>query len=333
MSLNLEFLNPQFFWLFSILPVLLGWYYFVKKSSKTNLKIGNTQGFLKVSSWKTIAQNILPILRIGAISMLIIALARPVSHSTHKRTKTSNGIDIVMAIDISASMLARDLSPNRLESLKKVAVNFVKQRPNDRFGLVAYAGESYTKTPITSDQSVVIKTIRELNYGELEGGTAIGMGLGSAINRIKDSKAKSKVIILLTDGVNNSGFVDPITAAEIAKELGIKVYTIGIGTNGMAMFPVAKRDDGTLIFQNQPVEIDELLLKKIAKDTGGRYFRATSNSKLQAIYDEINKMEKTVTEELKFENFDELFRNWVLIALVFLLLEFVLSKTVFKSFV
>jgi len=172
-----------------------------------------------------------------------------------------------------------------------------------------------------------------LNWGELEGGTAIGMGLGSAINRIKDSKAKSKVIILLTDGVNNSGFVDPITAAEIAKEMGIKVYTIGLGTNGMALFPVARRDDGSLVFQNQPVEIDEALLRQIAKETGGKYFRATSNSKLKAIYDEINQMETTVTQELKYENFDELYRKWVFLALGLLLLEFLLRKTIFKSFV
>jgi Ca-activated chloride channel family protein len=328
-----KFLHPYFLWLLSILPILVVWYFYIQTKSKTRLKVGNTAGLLQVKSWKTSLVKALPIFRLMAIAALIIGMARPVSHSVTKKTKTSNGIDIVMAIDISASMLAKDLSPNRLESLKKVAVNFVNQRPDDRFGLVAYAGESFTKTPITSDHEIVIRNIKELNWGELEGGTAIGMGLGSAINRIKDSKAKSKVIILLTDGVNNSGFVDPITAAEIAKEMGIKVYTIGLGTNGMALFPVARRDDGSLVFQNQPVEIDEALLRQIAKETGGKYFRATSNSKLKAIYDEINQMETTVTQELKYENFDELYRKWVFLALGLLLLEFLLRKTIFKSFV
>lgn len=328
-----KFLHPYFLWLLSILPILVVWYFYIQTKSKTRLKVGNTAGLLQVKSWKTSLVKALPIFRLMAIAALTIGMARPVSHSVTKKTKTSNGIDIVMAIDISASMLAKDLSPNRLESLKKVAVNFVNQRPDDRFGLVAYAGESFTKTPITSDHEIVIRNIKELNWGELEGGTAIGMGLGSAINRIKDSKAKSKVIILLTDGVNNSGFVDPITAAEIAKEMGIKVYTIGLGTNGMALFPVARRDDGSLVFQNQPVEIDEVLLRQIAKETGGKYFRATSNSKLKAIYDEINQMETTVTQELKYENFDELYRKWVFLALGLLLLEFLLRKTIFKSFV
>ena len=328
-----KFLHPYFLWLLSILPILVVWYFYIQTKSKTRLKVGNTAGLLQVKSWKTSLVKALPIFRLMAIAALIIGMARPDSHSVTKKTKTSNGIDIVMAIDISASMLAKDLSPNRLESLKKVAVNFVNQRPDDRFGLVAYAGESFTKTPITSDHEIVIRNIKELNWGELEGGTAIGMGLGSAINRIKDSKAKSKVIILLTDGVNNSGFVDPITAAEIAKEMGIKVYTIGLGTNGMALFPVARRDDGSLVFQNQPVEIDEALLRQIAKETGGKYFRATSNSKLKAIYDEINQMETTVTQELKYENFDELYRKWVFLALGLLLLEFLLRKTIFKSFV
>lgn len=333
MTSNFEFLHPQFFWLFSLLPLLGWWYFWVKNKNKTRLTIGNTTGFLKVKTWKTSGRHVLSVLRLLAISALIVALARPVSHSVTQKTKTNKGIDIVMAIDISASMLARDLSPNRLEALKKVAIDFVRKRPNDRIGIVAYAGESFTKTPITSDKEIVMKNIRDLNWGELDGGTAIGMGLGSAINRIKDSKAKSKVIILLTDGVNNSGFVDPVTASEIAKEYGIKVYTIGIGTNGMAMFPVAKRDDGSLIFQNQPVEIDEALLRQIAKKTGGQYFRATSNTKLKAIYDEIDKMEKTVTEEFKYENYDELYRKWVFLALGLLTLEFILRKTVFRSFV
>ena len=224
-----------------------------------------------------------------------------------------------MAIDVSASMLARDLKPNRLEALKVVATDFVNQRPNDRIGIVLYAGESFTQTPITSDKGIVKRTISQIKWGQLEGGTAIGMGLGSAVNRLKESKAKSKVIILLTDGVNNSGFIDPKTATELAKELSIKVYTIGIGTNGMADFPAFKDPrTGQLQFRKQQVEIDEELLKHIARETEGQYFRATDNTELKAIYDEINKLEKTKIEEFKYYNYQELYRSLVLLALVFI---------------
>ena len=239
-----------------------------------------------------------------------------------------------MAIDVSASMLARDLKPNRLEALKKVAIDFVNRRPNDRIGIVVYAGESFTQTPITSDKGIVKNTISELKWGQLEGGTAIGMGLGSAVNRLKESEAKSKVIILLTDGVNNAGFVDPKTATELAKELAIKVYTIGIGTNGMADFPWSKDPrTGKLQFRKQQVEIDEKLLQFIAAETQGKYFRATNNASLKEIYDEIDKLEKTKVEEFKYYNYQEKYRIFVHFALGFLLLEFLLRNTVFKSFI
>ncbi|PIE48516.1 MAG: aerotolerance regulator BatA [Flavobacteriales bacterium] len=331
--MNFDFLHPRFFWLFLLLIPVIWWFYSKRHTASARLKISDTNGFKTETSWKTKGRYILPFLRLLALSFLIVALARPVNRSVNTKTKTSRGIDIVMAIDISASMLAEDLRPNRLKALKLVAERFVNQRPNDRIGIVAYAGESYSKTPITSDKDVVIRTIKDLEWGELEGGTAIGMGLGSAINRIKNSKAKSKVIILLTDGVNNSGFIDPITASKMAQELGIKVYTIGIGTNGMARFPVGRRANGSLIFQRQPVEIDEALLKQVAKNTGGLYFRATSNSKLQEIYDEINKMEKTDVEEIKYEIFEKLYRQWVLWALALVVIEYILRKTVFKSFI
>jgi Ca-activated chloride channel family protein len=253
--------------------------------------------------------------------------------SVSSKINSNKGIDIVMAIDVSASMLAKDLKPNRLEALKKVAIEFVNKRPNDRIGIVVYAGESFTQTPITSDERIVKNTIRKIQWGQLDGGTAIGMGLGSAVNRLKDSKAKSKVIILLTDGVNNTGFVDPKTATDLAKELGIKTYTIGIGTNGTAPFPVAKDMNGKLIFQNSKVEIDEELLKYIAKETGGKYFRATNNSKLKAIYDEINKLEKTEIEEFKYYNYDEKYRSLVIFAGLLLMLEMLLKLTVFRSFI
>jgi Ca-activated chloride channel family protein len=266
--------------------------------------------------------------------LLIVALARPRNVSVSSRTKTNKGIDIVMAIDVSASMLARDLKPNRLEALKKVANDFVNQRPNDRIGIVVYAGESFTKTPITSDKRIVRNTISEIKWGELDGGTAIGMGLGSAVNRLKESKAKSKVIILLTDGVNNTGFVDPKTATELAIGLEIKVYTIGLGTNGTASFPYAKDPKtGKLLFRNSPVEIDEELLKYIAKETDGKYFRATDNTKLKAIYEEINKLEKTEIEEFKYYNYQERYRLLVILAGLFILIEVLLKNTIFRSFI
>ncbi len=230
-------------------------------------------------------------------------------------------------------MLAKDLQPNRLEALKKVAANFVSKRPNDRIGIVVYAGESFTQTPITSDKTIVNSSIASIEFGQIEDGTAIGMGLGSAVNRLKDSKAKSKVVILLTDGVNNSGFVDPKTATELAKEMNIKVYTIGIGTNGMAPFPYSIDRRGNISYRKQKVEIDETLLKHIAKETGGLYFRATDNSKLKAIYDEINKLEKTKIEEFKYYNYEENYRIFVLLAVGLLVIEYVLRNTLFKSFI
>lgn len=332
MERNLEFLNPEFLWLLCLLPVIAFWFYYTRKKNSASLKISGTKGFGKPSLLSKL-KPLLNVLRLLAIASLIIALARPRSVEVSKKSKTTRGIDIVMAIDVSASMLAKDLKPNRLEALKVVASRFVNQRPNDRIGIVVYAGESYTKTPITSDKRIVLNTIREITWGALEDGTAIGMGLGSAVNRLKNSQAKSKVIILLTDGVNNSGFVDPRTAAELAKELGIKVYTIGIGTNGTALFPVAKDPAGNLVFRNVPVEIDEALLKYISAQTEGKYFRATDNETLGKIYDEINKLETTKVEELKYYNFDEKFRPFVLFAGFLVFLEMLLRYTVYRSFI
>lgn len=328
----MEFLNPEFLWLLCLLPVIAFWFYYTRKKNSASLKISGTKGFGKPSLLSKL-KPLLNVMRLLAIASLIIALARPRSVEVSKKSKTTRGIDIVMAMDVSASMLAKDLKPNRLEALKVVASRFVNQRPNDRIGIVVYAGESYTKTPITSDKRIVLNTIREISWGTLEDGTAIGMGLGSAVNRLKNSQAKSKVIILLTDGVNNSGFVDPRTAAELAKELGIKVYTIGIGTNGTALFPVAKDPAGNLVFRNVPVEIDEALLKYISAQTEGKYFRATDNETLGKIYDEINKLETTKVEELKYYNFDEKFRPFVLFAGFLVFLEMLLRYTVYRSFI
>ena len=305
----------------------------MRKKDAATLTMPSIKGF-KTNSLLSKFKPILYLLRLLALAAIIIALARPRNVSVSKKTKTNKGIDIVMAIDVSASMLARDLKPNRLEALKKVAIDFVDRRPNDRIGIVVYAGESFTQTPITSDKGIIKRTISELKWGQLEGGTAIGMGLGSAVNRLKESTAKSKVIILLTDGVNNSGNIDPRTATELAKELGIKTYTIGIGTNGMADFPWSRDPrTGKLQFRKQQVEIDEALLKEIAKETEGKYFRATDNTSLKKIYDEIDKLEKTKIEEFKYYNYQEKYRIFVFLGLGFLLLEFLLRNTIFKSFI
>lgn len=330
---NFEFYSPGFLWLLIAVPILAIWHFFMRKKDAAVLTVPSVKGF-KTASIITKLKPVLYALRILAIAATIIALARPRNVSVSKKTKTNRGIDIVMAIDVSASMLARDLKPNRLEALKKVAVNFIDRRPNDRIGIVVYAGESFTQTPITSDKGIVKRTISELKWGQLEGGTAIGMGLGSGVNRLKESKAKSKVIILLTDGVNNSGNIDPRTATELAKELGIKVYTIGIGTNGMADFPWSRDPrTGKLNFRKQQVEIDEDLLKEIATETEGKYFRATDNESLKEIYDEIDKLEKTKIEEFKYYNYQEKYRIFIFIALILLGLEFILRNTIFKSFI
>lgn len=330
---GVEFLNKQMFWVFLALPLVLLWYIFKHKKQTAEFKISSIKGFKTGSSWLPKLKHLMFVLRLCALALLILALARPQTVDVSTKTKTTRGIDIVMAIDVSASMLAKDLKPNRLEALKNVAAEFIKGRPNDRIGLVEYAGESYTKTPITSDKAIVLRSLRDIKYNTIiEGGTAIGMGLATSVNRLKDSKAKSKIIILLTDGVNNSGFIDPNTASELAAEYGIKTYTIGLGTNGMALSPVALTG-GTFQYGRVQVEIDEDLLIEIAKVTGGQYFRATDNKKLKEIYKEIDKLEKTDVEEFKFYNYEEKFRPLVLLAGLLLILELLLRFTIFRSFV
>lgn len=331
---GIEFVNKEFFWLLLALPLAVLWYLFKHKKQTAELKISSLKGFKISNSWLPKLRHILFVFRLLALALLIMALARPQSVDVSTKTKTTRGIDIVMAIDVSASMLAKDLSPNRLEALKKVAAEFIKGRPNDRIGLVEYAGESYTKTPITSDKAIVLRSLKTIKYNTIiEGGTAIGMGLATSVNRLKDSKASSKVIILLTDGVNNSGFIDPKIASELAVEYGIKTYTIGLGTNGMALSPVAILPNGNFQYGRIQVEIDEELLKEIAEVTGGKYFRATNNKKLEEIYDEINKLEKTEIEEFKYYNYEEKYRPLVILAGLLLLMELLLRFTVFRSFV
>ena len=332
---KVTFLNPEFLWLFLVLPIAIAWLFYKRSQLSATVKMSSLEPFKQNRTFLAKAKPFLYVLRILALSSIIIALARPRSVDVTSKSKTTKGIDIVMAIDVSSSMLANDLKPNRLEALKKVASTFVQDRVNDRIGLVVYAGESYTRTPVTSDKTIILQSLKTIEYDDsiIADGTGIGVGLATAINRIKDSKAKSRIIILLTDGVNNSGTIDPRTAAEIAKEYGIKVYTIGIGTNGQAMFPVAKDANGKLVFRNMPVEIDESLMKEIAKATDAKYFRATSNKKLQAIYDEINKLETTEIDEKKFYNYDEKYKPFVLIAFVLLGVEVLLRNSVFRGIV
>lgn len=330
---DITFLHPQFFWLLLLLPAAIAWQIWKRNTLHATLKMSSLGGF-KTSIWSKVYASMF-VLRLLALALIIVGLARPRTVNVSNKTKATKGIDIVMAIDVSSSMLAKDLKPNRLTALKKVAKSFVEGRPNDRIGIVLYAGEAYTKTPVTSDKAIVETAIGEIKYDgkTLQDGTAIGMGLATAVNRLKDSKAKSRIIILLTDGVNNAGTIEPKTASDIAKEYGIKVYTIGIGTNGNAEFPYAIAPNGNFIFRTMPVEIDQELMKGIAKNTDGKYFRATSNTKLAAIYDEINKLETSEIEELRFYDYDEKFRIFVLAACALLLIEIGLKHTLFRSFI
>lgn len=325
------FAYPEFFWGLLAIPVLVAWHILSRKKQVAHVLSPSIKAFTKsgrLPKW----QLLLLVLRMLAIGLILVALARPQTQDVSTQTKTNKGIDIVMAIDVSSSMLARDLKPSRLSALKKVAASFIANRTADRIGLVVYAGESYTKTPITSDKALVVDVLNKINYdGVINDGTAIGMGLATAVNRLRDSKAKSKVIILLTDGVNNTGFVDPKTAAGLASSFGIKTYTIGLGSNGSAPAPVALRPDGSFVYQLTKVEIDEDLLKDIAKQTGGSYYRATDNKKLEAIYKEIDKLERTEVEEIRYTKYHEKFRVFVFLALAALLSEWLLRHTLFKS--
>ena len=330
---NLIFNNPEFFWFLILLPIIIFWNHRNKKSKLSYLKFSSVKGL----SQKSIKMRLFPFLdytRYFSIIMLVIALARPQIVDVSTQTKTSSGIDIVIAVDISSSMLAQDLKPNRLDALKSVAKEFINERVNDRIGIVVYAGESYTKTPVTTDKSIIINSLDEIEFdGVIDDGTAIGMGLATSVNRLKDSNSKSKVIILLTDGVNNSGFIDPNTAADLAMSFGIKTYTIGLGSNGNALAPVAINPNGSFRFGLTKVEIDEDLLKSVAQQTGGLYFRATDNNKLKEIYQEINKLEKTEVEEFKYSNATEMFRVFALISFFLIFTEWILRTTFFKSFI
>lgn len=326
---NITFANPAFFWGLLLIPAAIVWYILRHKKQEASMRFSDTGGFQQLpKSWKVYGRHLLFALEMAALALLIVAMARP--QSTSKSQKSNiEGIDIILAQDISGSMLARDFKPDRLEASKKVAADFVEGRPGDRMGLVVFSGESFTQVPLTTDHGVMLNMLSELKSGMIEDGTAIGDGLATAINRLKDSEAISKVIILLTDGMNNAGSVDPYTAAEMAKLYGIRVYTIGVGSYGTAPFPV-QTIFGTQ-YQQMKVEIDEKLLMTIANSSGGKYFRATSNQKLDEIYAEIDQMERSKIEVLEFKRLHEEYYPLVAWALALLLLEFILRRTIFRT--
>ena len=326
-----EYKHPNFFWLLLLLPLLALNFLFRLERKTAKVKMPTFGYFAKASLFsKAFFFQLMHPLRWIALCLLIIAMARPQSKDSYKNVSTE-GIDIIIALDVSASMLAKDFKPNRLESAKDVAKDFISKRKNDRIGLVVYEGEAFTQCPVTSDHRVLNGMLSEINTGLLDGGTAIGMGLATSVNRLRESEAKSKVIILLTDGVNNMGEIDPLTSAELAKEFGIKVYTIGVGSQGKALSPVSKFPNGQYQYDYIDVKIDEITLEKIALQTGGKYFRATSENGLREIYDNIDKLEKTEIKVTEYAQRIEEFKFFILIASGILLLEFVLRNTLFRS--
>lgn len=326
---NIEFANPVYLYFLFIIPLMGVWYWYKHNSRKADIQFSSTEGFEKTGkSLKQYLYHSLFVFRLLAIALFIVVMARPQS-STRRQDVSIEGIDIVMALDVSGSMLAQDLKPDRLEAAKDVAQDFMKNRPNDRVGLVIFSGETFTQCPLTTDHSVIKNLFKDIKSGMIEDGTAIGDGLATAVTRLKESLAISKVIILLTDGVNNSGSLDPVSAAEIAKMFGIRIYTIGVGSMGTAPYPV-QTPFGTQ-YQEMEVKIDEELLEQVAEMTDGKYFRATSNRELKAIYNEIDKLEKSKIDVTEFEKKHEEFLIFALIALLLLVFEIILRNTVFKT--
>jgi len=325
---NLHFANPQVIYLALLIPVMIGWYIFRQLRQSPTIRLSGIQPFTNSPvSWKNYFRHLPFILRQAVFGLLIIVVARPQSLNTWENV-TTEGIDIVIAVDISGSMLAEDFKPNRLEASKAVATEFIAGRPDDRMGLVVFSGESFTQCPLTTDHAVLMNLFQGVQSGIIEDGTAIGLGLATSVNRLKDSEARSKVIILLTDGMNNRGEIAPVTAAEIAKTYGIRVYTIGVGSLGTAPYPF-KTPFGTQ-YQNVKVEIDEGVLQEIANMTGGKYFRATNNQKLKEIYQEIDKLEKSRIDVKEISTKNEEYQRYLLLALILLLVEVMLRLTWFK---
>lgn len=327
---SIEFASQYFLYGLIIIPLLIVWYIFSGRKHQAYVKFSDTSFFNEMpKSWKIYIRHILFALDLCAIALLIIALARPQSSSKNQKINVE-GIDIVLSIDLSSSMLAQDLKPDRLEAAKNISADFVKGRPEDRMGLVVFASETFTQVPLTTDHSMLLNMMKDMQCGMLEDGTAIGDGLASSVSRLKDSEAISKVVILLTDGENNAGSIDPATAAEMAKLYGVRVYTIGVGTRGTAPYPVHSPFGGVQ-YQQIPVTINEPLLQQIAEETGGKYYRATSNEKLEQIYAEIDQLERSKIEINEFTRIHEEFLPFVMWALALLLLGFILRNTVFKT--
>ncbi|MDR1847515.1 MAG: VWA domain-containing protein [Bacteroidales bacterium] len=325
---NFEFLNPHYLFLLLIIPLLIIWYWFFNRYRKTPVIYSQIEAFSNRKNWRIRFRCLPDVLRMLVLILLIIAIARPQSY-WNIMEKDREGIDIVLAMDISSSMLAEDFKPNRLEAAKAMAKEFVELRKDDNIGIVAFAGESYTQCPPTIDHIVVQELLDKLTTGQIDDGTAIGDGLATAVNRIKDSKTKSKAIILLTDGMNNLGSIDPLMAAEIAKKFNIRVYTIGVGNNGLAPLPYETPFGKQ--YQYVEVKIDEKLLKEIAKETNGKYFRSTNKKSLQSIFNDIDKMEKSVVNTTLFQQKAELGIFFIAIALLLFIAEELLRKTLFNT--
>lgn len=326
---NIEFANPNMFYLLVIIPLLIAWYWFRHKRGYPEIQVSSTEGFK--TSGRSVKQYLfhsLFVLRMTVLALLIVVLARPQS-STSRKDVSIEGIDIIMAIDISGSMLAQDFKPDRLEAAKEVASDFISSRPNDRIGLVIFSGETFTQCPLTTDHTVLKNLFKDVKSGMIEDGTAIGDGLATAVNRLRKSDAISKVIILLTDGVNNMGSIDPLSAAEIAKIYGIRIYTIGVGTHGLAPYPV--QTPFGIQYQNMEVKIDENLLQRVSGMTDGLYFRATNKESLKVVYNEIDKLEKSKIDVTEFSRKHEEFLPIAILALLLLITEAVLRNTVFRT--
>ncbi len=326
---NISFSSPQFFLLLVLLPLMIVWYAIKGNAQNASVKVSSAKSFAGLSSWKNIFRHLPFIFRLIAVGFFIIALAGPQTKNEEQQAE-GEGVDIILCIDVSGSMTAQDFTPNRMEAAKKVAADFVDSRLTDRIGIVIFSGESFTQCPLTTDKAVLKSAIESIRNGLLEDGTAIGDGLSTSVDRLRSSQSKSKVVILLTDGENNGGLIGPANAKEIAKAFAVKVYTIGVGTDGYAPYPV-KTPLG-VIMQQQKVTIDEKLLKQIAVETGGKYFRAKDNTGLENIYKEIDGLEKSKVEISTLTRYKEKFFPFVMIALALLLLEVVLRFTVLKKF-
>lgn len=326
---QIHFAYPALLWLLLLLPVLIGWYRIKGQRQHSSVTVSTTSIYRLVSSWRSAVRHLPFLLRLLAVALLIVALARPQSSNQEQKAE-GEGIDIMLCIDVSGSMLAEDFLPNRLEAAKEVAARFVQGRPTDRMGLVIFAGEPFTQCPLTADQGVLLSQIYNIRSGMLQDGTAIGSGLATSVERLKKSESKSKVVILLTDGENNGGIIPPATAKEIAKAFGIKVYTIGVGTEGYALMPQQTRSG--VVRSREKVNIDEKLLTGIATETGGRYYRAKDNEGLTAVYAEIDQLEKSKIERTTFTRYAEEFYPFAFAALFLLLLEAILRYRVLRKF-